>query len=631
MPTGDLTNNLRKLQKEVKLIKYNEDLDLANMSLGKPTAFLPLYHYAFTSYSHALAELISASDAELYGKTDFRFIEAMYKILRDLFSYKPLITKEQFFNAGFAERKIIMCSEVLHMVREKSRVLNPPKKSATGGAAVSGLVQLGTAKVNRPKSVEPLSNEASTSTCVTAKRPKTATHTKQVRVASPCEVTSAPQVVNELLQPHKPQGHPIRHMTSHVADYRQHPPLPTEVASPPHLTKERLMTKVPIQASSEVHFMPVTSSVTRNRSSLVKTVSTERPEEEEDEEESEEDEIETVNAVTRGESFLEPQFGTNSPASQPYVQSEESLQYNRTIQAVVDRMNSLDTVVKNIAGLVESQVSVSSDDKVNATLTTIQQQLETLMARMVLVENRVALVEARLSGSQAVASEPSKGLKDIGHGKPEASRGAAQTWGSGEMYRITTHNQNGSESHQNVPKAPNVLSSLGAGDGLDKQSSDVVEIHSGRSISASVTPKEAQPADHQMQLLTANHSNGSSVFSDLLGYPRPNLTSSDINDSAAVGLSPIRKPTDLSVNHSVTLPPFDLTNDDTFAAVTQDEKRLSSTPTKHPVMLESLGDSLSFHFGDTTSQERMLRIKAMIKETEHMLIKPTSTLTGENS
>lgn len=643
MPTGDLTNNLRKLQKEVKLIKYNEDIDLANMSLGKPTAFLPLYHYAFTSYSHSVAELIASSDAELYGKTDFRFIEAMYKILRDLFSYKPLITKEQFFNAGFAERKIIMCSEVLHMVREKSRALNPPKKSVTGGTAVSGLVQLGSAKGNRPKSAEPATNETSTSSSVLTKRSKTVMNSKQVRVTSPREATSAPQVVNELLQPHKPHSHPIRHMTSHVTDYRQHQLLPTGGASPSHLTKERLATKMPMQASSEVHFIPVPSSLAR--SIPVDNDSTEHKEEEEDEDESDEDEIETVNAVTRGESFLEPQYGTQRPANH-VQQSEETLQYSRTIQAVVDRMNNLDSVVKNIAGLVESQAAVSPSDKVNATLITIQQQLETLMARMVLVENRVALVEARISGSQqTVGNEARNGWRDPGyepHGTTQTlgeetltqnrnrsesrPKPSVQTIG-GNLYYSNTQSNGGTDAH----KALNVLPNLGAGDGYNKQSSEVVDIHPGKSTSSFPTPQGAQPTGQQIEFLTANHSNGSSVFSDLLGGPPPNLTSGDINDSAAVGLSPIRKPTDLSVNHSVSLPPFDLTSDDTFAAVTQDGKRLSSTPTKHPVMLESLEDSLSFHFGDTTSEERMLRIKTMIKETKNMLTKPTSTLTGDGN
>lgn len=60
--------------------------------------------------------------------------------MRDLFSYKPPVTKEQFFNAGFAERKIIMCADVIQMIREKNKVLQPNRKPTT--TAVSTLSHL---------------------------------------------------------------------------------------------------------------------------------------------------------------------------------------------------------------------------------------------------------------------------------------------------------------------------------------------------------------------------------------------------------------------------------------------------------------------------------------------------------
>ena len=56
--------------------------------------------------------------------------------MRDLFSYKPPITKDQFFNAGFAERKIIMCAEVVQMIREKNRALQPNKKPNTSAVSI---------------------------------------------------------------------------------------------------------------------------------------------------------------------------------------------------------------------------------------------------------------------------------------------------------------------------------------------------------------------------------------------------------------------------------------------------------------------------------------------------------------
>ena len=52
-----------------------------------------------------------------------KFIQ--FQILRDIFSYRPPITKDQFFAKGFAERKVIMCTEVLQHVIAKNKQLNP--------------------------------------------------------------------------------------------------------------------------------------------------------------------------------------------------------------------------------------------------------------------------------------------------------------------------------------------------------------------------------------------------------------------------------------------------------------------------------------------------------------------------
>ena len=47
---------------------------------GTATVYLPVYHYAFTSYCPALTEQILGKDIELYGKSDARFMESVYKV-----------------------------------------------------------------------------------------------------------------------------------------------------------------------------------------------------------------------------------------------------------------------------------------------------------------------------------------------------------------------------------------------------------------------------------------------------------------------------------------------------------------------------------------------------------------------
>lgn len=125
MATGDVKNNLRKLIKELKQLNYPiGEVNVKGLSLGTPASFLPILHYVFLDFSVDLTEFF-AKDYELYGKTDLRFMETVYKILRDVFHYKPPLTREQFLTIGFAERKIIQLSEILKKCREKHTQLNP--------------------------------------------------------------------------------------------------------------------------------------------------------------------------------------------------------------------------------------------------------------------------------------------------------------------------------------------------------------------------------------------------------------------------------------------------------------------------------------------------------------------------
>ena len=76
----------------------------------------------------------------MFGKNDLRFIESLYKVnnffiiclwcvyaiiqvLRDVFHYVPMLTREQFLATGFAERKMIMATDVLRLCESKHKEL----------------------------------------------------------------------------------------------------------------------------------------------------------------------------------------------------------------------------------------------------------------------------------------------------------------------------------------------------------------------------------------------------------------------------------------------------------------------------------------------------------------------------
>jgi hypothetical protein len=58
----------------------------------------------------------------------------MFKALRDYFSYKPSITKEQFFTTGFAERKLHMACDVIALVRQEYREFNTVQQQKRPGS-----------------------------------------------------------------------------------------------------------------------------------------------------------------------------------------------------------------------------------------------------------------------------------------------------------------------------------------------------------------------------------------------------------------------------------------------------------------------------------------------------------------
>ncbi|XP_072191356.1 centrosomal protein of 44 kDa [Excalfactoria chinensis] len=124
MTTGDLKGSLRKIEQGLRMINYPRDVDYTVLVKGDPAAFLPIISYSFTSFSTYIAELLVKCDVELTAKSDLRFIEAIYKLLRDQFHYKPILTKEQFLQFGFAERKMQIVCDIINCVVKKHKELS---------------------------------------------------------------------------------------------------------------------------------------------------------------------------------------------------------------------------------------------------------------------------------------------------------------------------------------------------------------------------------------------------------------------------------------------------------------------------------------------------------------------------
>ncbi|TRY85343.1 hypothetical protein DNTS_031295 [Danionella cerebrum] len=128
MATGDLKGCLRKMETSLRSLKYPRDVDYQRLAVGDPSACLPIISFAFTSFSPSLAEHLVECGVELTGMNDVRFIENVYKVLRDVFSYKPLLTKQQFLQFGFAERKVSILCDIVGLVLNKHKELTKESK-----------------------------------------------------------------------------------------------------------------------------------------------------------------------------------------------------------------------------------------------------------------------------------------------------------------------------------------------------------------------------------------------------------------------------------------------------------------------------------------------------------------------
>ncbi|NXS57827.1 CEP44 protein, partial [Brachypteracias leptosomus] len=128
MATGDLKGSLRKIEQGLRLLNYPRDVNYTLLVKGDPATFLPIISYCFTSFSTYIAELLVKCDVELTAKSDLRFIEAIYKLLRDQFQYKPILTKQQFLQFGFAERKMQIVCDIINCVVKKHKELSNSNK-----------------------------------------------------------------------------------------------------------------------------------------------------------------------------------------------------------------------------------------------------------------------------------------------------------------------------------------------------------------------------------------------------------------------------------------------------------------------------------------------------------------------
>ncbi|GLI64159.1 hypothetical protein VaNZ11_007344 [Volvox africanus] len=118
MSTGDLNGNLQRLLRELRAIKCPADVDEVGLRLGDPVALLQLFNFTLLKFSRHVARFIVRHGFELAGKTDQRFVESCFKLFRDVLNVRTVLTPAQFFEHGYAERKVLLLCDVIAVCKK---------------------------------------------------------------------------------------------------------------------------------------------------------------------------------------------------------------------------------------------------------------------------------------------------------------------------------------------------------------------------------------------------------------------------------------------------------------------------------------------------------------------------------
>jgi hypothetical protein len=115
--------------------------------------WLPIIHHILLEYSSSFRNLIK--DYDLYGKTDGRFMQIVYKLLLERFQYKPKLLLQQFFHQGFAEQKCLFIVDIIGIVKDVEQKSNKARNRIKQASAFLAKPKEDQVKIKLPEP-EPL-------------------------------------------------------------------------------------------------------------------------------------------------------------------------------------------------------------------------------------------------------------------------------------------------------------------------------------------------------------------------------------------------------------------------------------------------------------------------------------------
>lgn len=135
---GQIENNLYKVKRALQKTQFAGEIDEAALQKGTPQAILKIMHHLlfraserFTSHIHNGASRTGANVHEdLKFMPDMQFFQNVCLILCDLFGYRTNLTPKQFFQEGYAERKLILLLDIYDILKKTRESLKVNDKLA---------------------------------------------------------------------------------------------------------------------------------------------------------------------------------------------------------------------------------------------------------------------------------------------------------------------------------------------------------------------------------------------------------------------------------------------------------------------------------------------------------------------
>ena len=83
------------------------------------------------NFSRYLSKYFITQCYEFHNKNDQKFVQTVYRLLLNEFQYRPSLSSNMFLSPGYAERKLIMLCDIIHLCKKKHNELYKQAKELT--------------------------------------------------------------------------------------------------------------------------------------------------------------------------------------------------------------------------------------------------------------------------------------------------------------------------------------------------------------------------------------------------------------------------------------------------------------------------------------------------------------------